>query len=232
MIYITGDTHIPVDIRKLNTDNFPEQKNLTKDDFVIILGDFGLLWSNDWDNKELYWKKWLEDKPFTTLFIDGNHENFDRLNAYKVETWHGGKVHKISDSIIHLMRGQVFTIDNRKVFTFGGAYSHDRGLATLSADIDRGVCWWDEEMPTLQEMKEGRKNLAVNGNQVDYILTHDIPTRAYMRLYSHPTYLNCLNDYLSEIQMNTKFKKWFAGHHHINKKIDNIQILYNSIEKL
>ena len=71
MIYLTGDTHIPIDIGKLNTKNFPQQKEMTKDDYVIVLGDFGLLWKK---NKTYeYWKKWLEERNFTTLWIDGNH---------------------------------------------------------------------------------------------------------------------------------------------------------------
>ena len=41
MIYITGDTHIPTDVGKLSSKRFPEQKNLTKNDYVIICGDFG-----------------------------------------------------------------------------------------------------------------------------------------------------------------------------------------------
>ncbi|MCI5599128.1 MAG: metallophosphatase, partial [Ruminococcus sp.] len=46
MIYITGDTHQNIDISKLNTKNFPEQKELTKSDYVIICGDFGMVWNN------------------------------------------------------------------------------------------------------------------------------------------------------------------------------------------
>ena len=41
MICLTGDTHIPNNIAKLNMKNFPEQKNLTRDDYIIVLGDFG-----------------------------------------------------------------------------------------------------------------------------------------------------------------------------------------------
>ena len=52
----------------------------------------------------------LEEKPFTTLYVDGNHENFDRLYGYPIENWQGGKVHKIRPSVLHLMRGQVFEI--------------------------------------------------------------------------------------------------------------------------
>jgi len=41
-IFVCGDTHgIPRDSKKLNGTNFPEQKELTKDDVLIQLGDFG-----------------------------------------------------------------------------------------------------------------------------------------------------------------------------------------------
>ena len=44
MIYVTGDTHIDQDISKLNAKSFPKQKDLTKNDYVIICGDFGGVW--------------------------------------------------------------------------------------------------------------------------------------------------------------------------------------------
>lgn len=43
MIYVTGDTHGVIDIGKLGFKNFPEGKNLTKNDYVIICGDFGFV---------------------------------------------------------------------------------------------------------------------------------------------------------------------------------------------
>ena len=64
MIYITGDTHIPSDIGKLSAKRFREQKNLSKNDYLIICGDFGGVW--DGSNEEKYWLKWLRDKSFTT----------------------------------------------------------------------------------------------------------------------------------------------------------------------
>jgi calcineurin-like phosphoesterase family protein len=78
-VYVTGDTHCPIDIKKLNSENFQEGKTLTKDDVVIILGDFGLLWKDIPDKEEKYWTNWLNNKPWTTLFVDGNHENHNRL---------------------------------------------------------------------------------------------------------------------------------------------------------
>lgn len=79
MIYIIGDTHGCTDVSKLNNKNFKDSSKLTKDDYVIILGDFGFVWNNS--NEDKYWLKWLDEKPWTTLFIDGNHENNDILNS-------------------------------------------------------------------------------------------------------------------------------------------------------
>lgn len=68
--------------------------------------------------------------------MDGNHENFDLINEYPVEEWCGGKVHIIrcdkegKPKIIHLMRGQVFEIEGKKIFTVGGAYSIDKYMRT------------------------------------------------------------------------------------------------------
>ena len=121
MIFITGDTHGDWKERFDNL-TFPEQKELTKDDYVIIAGDFGIWNDSPYEN---YWFDWLEKKSFTTLFVDGNYENFDLLDKIPVCRWNGGFVHFIRPSVIHLMRGQVFTIEGLKFFTFGGASSHD-----------------------------------------------------------------------------------------------------------
>ena len=43
MIYLTGDTHS--DFTRFSTDKFPIQKEMRKDDYVIIGGDFGGVWN-------------------------------------------------------------------------------------------------------------------------------------------------------------------------------------------
>ena len=132
MIYITGDCHS--DFVRFNKENFPEQKEMCKDDYVIICGDFGGVWDTEESKREKWWMDWLEERSFTTLFVDGNHENFDRLNGYEVEEWNGGKIHRIRPSVIHLMRGQVYQMDDKKIFTFGGASSHDISGGILQPD--------------------------------------------------------------------------------------------------
>ena len=109
MVFVTGDTHGDW-INRLNVNSFPEQKEMTKDDYVIICGDFGI-----WDNskREKYNLSWLDDKPFTTLFVSGNHENYDILDNLEISEWHGGLVNFVRKSVIHLMRGQVFNIEDK-----------------------------------------------------------------------------------------------------------------------
>ena len=130
MIYVTGDTHGDW-VSRLSTDAFPEQKEMTKEDYVIVCGDFGI-WNDT--KQERYNLDWLEDKPFTTLFVDGNHENFDRLYAMPVSEWHGGKVHEIRPSVLHLMRGEIFEIEDKSFFVMIRGY--ENGDMTMRSSIE------------------------------------------------------------------------------------------------
>jgi len=96
MIFVTGDTH--GDFTRFKTDIFPEQKQMTKEDYVIVCGDFGI-WNDS--KQERHWLDWLNDKPFTTLFVDGNHSNFDMLKQMPVSDWKGGIVAHSQTASIH-----------------------------------------------------------------------------------------------------------------------------------
>ncbi|MEN6459781.1 MAG: metallophosphoesterase family protein [Syntrophomonas sp.] len=222
MLYVTGDTHGELDIHKLNTENFPEQHSMTKRDYVVILGDFGLVW--DASKEDLYWRKWLLQKNFTTLFIDGNHENFELLKQYPVVEWHGGIVQFINDSIIHLMRGQVYEIDGLKIFTMGGGSSIDKKYRKL------GKSWWPEELPSSIEYEEAINNLTRNNWQVDYVFTHTISNKMMqaMNYLEEDTELNKFFDMLDE---NLVFKHWYFGHLHTDERInEKYTVLYKNIQ--
>ena len=71
MIYITGDTH--GDFRRFSKRIFPEQNEMTKEDYVIIAGDFGGVWydphDTDHQKAEQYNLDEMDRRSFTTLFI-------------------------------------------------------------------------------------------------------------------------------------------------------------------
>lgn len=250
MIFITGDCHR--NFERFNIKNFPEQKEMTKDDYVIICGDFGGVWSKNEENKEeTMLMDWLECKSFTTLFVEGNHENFDRLYNYPVEEWHGGKVHKVRPSVIHLMRGQIFEIDGMKIFTFGGASSHDIDGGILELDdpnfntkrklLDREhkcyrvnhISWWSQELASNEEMEEGLINLDMHNNEVDFIVTHCCASSTQI-LFGGGLYKpDRQTAYLEKIRQNVEFRKWFFGHYHENKNINSKEImLYEQIIRI
>lgn len=228
MIYITGDTHGVNDIDKLYNKKL---EDLTKDDYVIILGDFGFIWSKSPDKHEKRWLKWLNDQPWTTLFIDGNHDNIPRINSYKQETWNGGKCHHISDSILHLARGQVFTLDDKKFFTMGGAMSIDKNMRIPN------VSWWEEEIPNYLEQEEGFTNLKNHDFKVDYVLTHTCPLSICYELVENKIISNILvdptNNMLEEFMKQITFRHWFFGHYHADVELNSkFTVLYNSFVKL
>lgn len=251
MIYITGDTHS--DYTRFNMEHFPEQREMTRDDYVIICGDFGGVW--DGSKEELYWLKWLSEKKFTLLFADGNHENFDMLDEMPVQEWKGGKVHRVRENVIHLMRGQMFHIQGCSIFTFGGARSHDIADGILEPDDPKfkvkrrrmleqhklfrvnHLEWWQQEIPTAEEMEEGRRNLAAHENKVDYVVTHCAPSSVQRQIIAAAGFgmyeTDALTDYLDEIRESCTYKKWFFGHYHKNQNVtDRDLLLYEQILRI
>ena len=224
MIFITGDLHGHVDKSKLNTQSFPQQKELTKEDFVIIAGDFGGVW--DESRSENWLLRWLEKKRFTTLFVDGNHENFDLLNSYPVTAWKGGKVHEVRPGILHLMRGQVFQIEGMKFFTFGGADSIDKHYRK------EGVSWWPQERPAEEEFDEGMNNLAKHNYSVDYVISHTAPLNIAEQLTACSTRLDPVTIMLSVFQEKISFKRWYFGHFHKDTTLGNYTALYYDLKCL
>ena len=207
------------------------EKNLTKDDYLLICGDFGAIFSYRGLNKnERKLLEYYKNLPCHVCFIDGNHECFPRLNAYPKEEWNGGKIHRINENLVHLCRGQVFDLDGFTIFTMGGARSHDRGpLYNDYTSIDR--YWWEEEMPCQEEMEEGRRNLSLHNHKVDFIVTHSLPTRIMMtHMNSEIFQPDEITDYLQEIIMNNSYRHLFSGHYHLDRKLDDHHtIVYNNI---
>jgi hypothetical protein len=217
-IWITGDTHGDIDIRKLATDNWREGTKLAKSDFLIVAGDFGLVWDLvKSGERERHWVNWLTNKPWTTLFIDGNHENFDRLYKLPEVEMFGATVGQLNESIFHLKRGQIYTIEGKTFFTMGGGHSIDKEHRR------EFISWWKEEVPTYSERSFALDNINKFGNSVDYIITHIAPTTILNKLDSLLPYIDEYNNFLNifiysdnEIQ----YKHWYFAHYHVDAEVD------------
>lgn len=214
MIYVTGDMHG-------EQDRFADSRirKLKRGDYLIICGDFGFIWDNS--AKERAFLKKLSKKKFTTLFIDGTHENFDLLNSYEVTKWNGGKVHLINDKVIHLMRGQIYEIEDQTVFTMGGG---------ISSDIDirfENETWSSAEIPSKEELVEGVDNLEKYNGKIDLVITHEPPAKLkeFMLLKEKKAAnITGINTYLEEMSEVCSFNHWYFGSLHIDKYISQTHV--------
>ena len=218
-VFVTGDIHGWLDIGKLTPDRWPTGQKLRKSDFLIICGDFGLAWTNPPTLEEKFFIDWLDNCPWTTLFIDGNHENYDLLDSYPTCTWRGGKVSRLPGTkhILHLLRGQVYEMGKfGRWFCMGGAPSHDIGGRV------EGRSWWRREMPSQEEYDEARANLERVNYEIDYVFTHEVPRklrRFAMARHYDPTREqdDALTAFLQEVDDRLDkrcLKVWYAGHYH------------------
>ena len=226
-LIITGDTHgNPLNRFRSVLDRVKASEEteyaFTKNDLMAVVGDFGVIWGPGtpkqirMENRIL---DELEAMPFTTVFIDGNHENFDRLLAFPEEERFGGKVGVLRPSVLHLkQRGHVYDFGGMKTWCFGGGISIDKILRR------EGNSWWAEEEPSKEEYEYGISQLAANGWRVDIVLTHAAPTRALNALNLkpllardlgyEPNLYDPLSPYFDKIAGRLDFDSWVFGHYH------------------
>ena len=123
---------------------------------------------------------------------------------------------KISAAVTVIYLGSAFLggriagrrTENKKYLCFGGAESQD------VEDREPGVNWWKEEMPSDEEYAFCEENLAACDYKVDYVLTHDAPSRFldFTALASGET--NQLHSFLDKILLKLTYDKWFFGCYH------------------
>lgn len=244
-IGITGDTHgSPLDMRKFSVKQFKKGKELTRDDFIIICGDFGFLWEQQESEEEKYWLDWLNDKPWTTLWLDGNHENFDRIYTLPTEQRYGSDVGVVRNNVLHLRRGNIYTLGGHSFFCMGGGLSIDKHYRLkFEEGYRRGVlkakpkprsCWWPEEYPSPEEWANAYKNLHAVDYRVDYVISHVPPYRVldYYFGYSHHNKLDydTVGINLQDMCDLLRFKMWYHGHMHLDiQRHPKFQAVYHEI---
>ena len=206
-------------------------ENLTKKDIVIVLGDFGVIWEK---NRTMHQLEALGSKNFTVAFVDGNHENFNLIKELEMPLdWNSGKVGYLPFGIIHLKRGEIYTIEGKTFGICGGADSVDKWMR------NEGTSWWPQETLTAdsaQLLIDNAKN-----KELDFILSHDCP-KTFVGFMKALGGINALDKYtetqinLQKIYDNVKCKNWYFGHWHMNMPIAaskcNMECLYDNIKEV
>lgn len=227
MIYLTGDVHGNLDIDRYNP-YLHTGITTTDKDYGIVLGDMGLLWNSSPDKYEEVVVYNIMQQNHITLFVDGNHENFERLKLLPEVPMFGSVVGKYNDKIYHLKRGNVYTIEDKTFFVMGGAKSIDKANRT------EWVSWWKDEIPSYREMYDGIENLRLHDYKVDYILSHTCPKSIKLKYFkdigAHYWMIDeCpVSKYFDSLldDYKVQFKKWYFGHMHDTWDIIDFEMMY------
>ena len=214
MLYFTGDIH--GDAERLSKNALSMMK---QGDTLIICGDFGFLWDNTKPEKKAL--NALSRRRYNICFVDGTHENFEILQSYPVVSWNGGQAHKIRDNIYHLMRGQIFTIEGKTIFTMGGGEDPEM---EPDENEDASV---HKEIPTSQELMNGVAALEQRQYKVNFIVTHEPParTRDLLLLSANKSLrVTALGAYFDALAKQAQYGKWFFGSMHVDRFVSDKQI--------
>lgn len=210
-VHITGDLHGEIE-RLLS------YSKAKPGDVVIISGDFGVIWQEKTDQNLDILQEDAEKKDILYLFIDGNHENFNKLNSYPEIRIFESKAGQIRPRIYHLKRGRYYTINGHHFFCFGGASSIDKHLRRPF------LSWWPAEECNYEERREAIKTLESIDFKPEFILTHTAPRQILAKIKKLGEIYDIedkTQDFLTELYLkimieNPNLKTWFFGHFHIN----------------
>lgn len=146
--------------------NLPHVKHViaaakkTEANKIVQLGDFSFVW-NGTDRL----KKLQDELPpsMDLYFLDGNHENFDLLEALGA-TQDADNFVQLAPNIFYLPRGFAWEWDGIRFMSIGGAYSVDKHSRT------QGSSWWPQETIKFEDYER-----AIQKGPVDVLLSHDCP---------------------------------------------------------
>lgn len=207
MLYITGDTHGELDrFRSFH----PKRSLFSKEkDFLVVCGDFGFLWDgSEEERKKLLW---LSKRPYTVLFIEGTHDNLDLIYRIEPELFCGGRARKVEENVYCLCRGEIFNLCGFRLFAMGGGETRELD------DREEGVTWWQDELPSPEELQRARDNLRRARHMVDIIVTHESPRRSGLRRDAEAP--NTLDLFLDELGQAIRYRQWYFGALHLDKPV-------------
>lgn len=162
-VLTAGDWHGNTRWARAVIDLIPELLPGEANPVILHAGDFGI-WPGG--NGNAYLKNVtnaLAEHNAELWFVDGNHEDHDRLAR---ERWghQPDEAVRITRNVTWLPRGHRWTWHDRSWLAMGGATSVDRPARAP------GVSWWPDEAITIEQATD-----ACDAGPADVMVTHDCP---------------------------------------------------------
>lgn len=227
--YITGDCH--KDYRKIEI--FCARQNTSIEDYMIVLGDFGI---NYWlDKTDLKEKQKLSKLPISFLIVHGNHEARPyEIESYEEKMWNGGVVYVEPEfpNLLFAKDGEIYTLNDKRCMAIGGAYSVDKNYRLLVR-----MPWFESEQPSKEIKQYVEKQLEANNWTVDYIFSHTCPykyepTDLFLDFIDQSEVDKSTEEWLTAIEKKMTYKKWYFGHFHENIQYVHAEMFFEMIKEL
>ena len=226
MIYKRGDTHGEF----AGVAAFCTWKGSTVKDMLIILGDVGINGENQQRDKQV--KEFLSTLPITLFCVHGNHDRRPAaIPSYQETLWNGGLCYKEESypNLIFAKDGEIYDLEGQAVLVIGGAASADKAYR-----LEHGLPWWEDEKPSEEIQYYTERKLSERGWMVDQVLSHTLPLRYVPKERLEASQKAGSSDisteqWLDRIEQRTDYKKWSAGHWHVDLQInEKVEILYRN----
>ncbi len=246
--YITGDKHRNFD----SVEKFCKETRTRKKDVLIFLGDCGFNYFEDKRDDKL--KQRVAELNITLFCLHGNKEKRPaNISTYGKRSFCGGTVYYEPKypNILFAIDGEIYNFEGKKYFVMGGAHSVDKKYC-----LEKGLPYWEDEMPTPALMKHAEKRLAEHNNKVYGVLTHTcpfqyLPTEMFMTTRKNAKQSNfskflkrfpkktfepdidrSTEYWLGELEQKIRYRYWFCGHYHVDKQIDKVIMLHKEFRPL
>ena len=226
MVWITGDKHGEFE----EVADFCRRAGTCRADTLIVLGDAGINYFTDARATAL--KQHLAQLPITLFCVHGNHEaRPETVAGYRRQAGFGGEVYVDPryPNQVFPVDGALYTLGGARTLAIGGAYSVDKYIRLL-----RHWAWFEDEQPSAEI--RARTEAALGGVrwQVDAVLSHTCPERAIpvARRVAFEAYGEVdfsTERWLESLRERLRFRRWFAGHFHVDLEAPPFTFLYHSI---
>lgn len=217
--------------------------NTSKDDLLIVLGDNGVNYWGPHKDKKL--KRYLSALPISFFMIKGNHDQRPSLKSYHIATERLHPLVKgdllIEDEWPSLLFAPMYGLYSfrakpniwTKAFVLGGAYSADKWYRLdMQAIGYHGYRWFADEQMSQWEMKEAEE--MIREVKPDYILSHTcpfkyIPRDTFLPMVDQSTVDDTMEHWMDTIENEVSYKKWYCGHWHTDRSVDQMRYMYHDI---
>ena len=102
--------------------------------------------------------------------------------------------------------------------------------------LAHGWGWWEDEQPSEEIREYVEQQLEKRGWKADVVLSHTAPLKyepveVFMSGVNQSSVDKSTEVWLDSIEDRLSYEKWYCGHYHTEKKIDKLEIMFESFDE-